>query len=283
MAIHIITDSTSYIDEDTQTSLDIIVVPLNVHFHDESFAENQVAYDYFFNRIINEHIIPSSSRPATGSFYNIFADIAAQGDEILGIFMSAKMSGTYQTALNAKIMVMEKYPEARIEIIDSKTTCMALGLQVMEAAQAVRSGKSMDETISAVQDIKERIHLYYVPASMQYLIKGGRVGGAAAIIGSLLNVCPILYVNNGMTDVYGRYRGNEYAMKQMLGVLDADAKMFGLSHLLVHHIYAMEKGQNLADKLGQEYQRQVSNKPLGPVIGLHVGPGTLAIVYCTEK
>lgn len=283
MAVRIITDSTSYIDENTQKSLDIRIIPLTVHFPDESFEETNVAYDYFFNRIINEHIIPSSSRPATSVFYNTFEEIAAQGDEILGIFMSGKMSGTYQTAVNAKIMVLEKYPAARIEILDSKTTCMALGLQVIEAAQAVRSGKSLDEAMAAIYDIKDRIHFYYVPASLQYLIKGGRVGGASAIIGSLLNVCPILYINNGMTDVFGRYRGSENAVKEMLNLLDTDAKMFGLSHLLVHHIHNLEKGRDLAEKLGQKYQRQVPNVPLGPVLGLHVGPGALAIIYCTEK
>lgn len=283
MTVNLVTDSTSYIDEITQKNLNINILPLSVHFPDESFDETEVPYEYFYNKIEKDHVIPSSSQPTLGQIYASFKEIVERGNEVLGIFLSSKMSGTYDSALSAKQMIMEEYPQARIEIMDSKTNSMALGFQVIEAAIAAQAGKMMEEVVAAACHVRERIHFYFVPASLQYLIKGGRIGGASAIIGSLLHVRPILYVNDGMTDVFDRVRGTNNAVRRMLSLLEADAKKYGIKHLLVHHINDEKRGQELAEKLSLQYNRKVTSLPLGPVIGLHVGPGTLSIVYSTEE
>jgi len=283
VAIKIITDSTSYIDADTQKELDISTISLSVNFPDESFAETEVPYDYFYHKIEHDNVIPTSSQPTPAEFYSTFRDIVAQGKEVLAIFLSAKMSGTYATALSAKQMVLEEYPQARIEIVDSKTNCMALGLQVVEAARGAIAGQTMEELLTMVQQISSRVYFFFVPASLHYLIKGGRIGGASALIGSLLQIRPILYVNDGMTDVFERVRGTRKAVGRMLHKLDEDTKKYGLKHLLVHHINDPEQGQELATQLSQKYNRKVTALAIGPVIGLHVGPGTVGIVYCTES
>jgi len=283
MTVNLVTDSTSYIDESTQKNLNIKILPLSVHFPDESFDETDVPYEYFYNKIEKDHVIPTSSQPTLGQIYETFKEIVEHGNEVLGVFLSSKMSGTYDSALSAKQMIMEEYPQARIEIMDSKTNSMALGFQVIEAAIAAQADKIMEDVIDAACNVRDRIHFYFVPASLQYLIKGGRIGGASAIIGSLLQVRPILYVNDGMTDVFDRVRGTSNAIKRMLSLLETDAQKYGLKHLLVHHINAEKQGQELANKLSQQYNRVVPSLPLGPVIGLHVGPGTLSIVYSTEK
>lgn len=283
MTISLVTDSTSYIDETTQKDLNIKVLPLSVHFPDESFDETDIPYEYFYSKIEKDNVIPSSSQPTLGQIYESFKEIIEHGNEVLGVFLSSKMSGTYDSALSAKNLLLEEYPQARIEIMDSKTNSMALGLQVIEAAIAAQAGKIMEEVVEVVSQIRDRIHFYFVPASLKYLIKGGRIGGASAIIGSFLHVRPILYVNDGMTDVFDRVRGTNNAIKHMLSLLEADAQKYGLKHLLVHHINDEIRGLELAEKLSLKYNRSVSALPLGPVIGLHVGPGTLAIVYSTER
>lgn len=282
MAVKLVTDSTSYIDQATQNALDIQIAHLSVHFPDESFDETTVPYDYFYKKIEKEGIIPTSSQPTLGEIYDIFEKIVSRGDEVLGIFISSKMSGTYDSTLSAKKMIIEKFPQASIEILDSKTNSMAMGLQVIEAAQAAQTGKSLAEVIEIAEQVRAKVHFYFVPASLKYLIKGGRIGGAAAIIGSFLHIRPILYVNDGMTDVYDRVRGTARAVKRMLSILDEDAKKYGLKHLLVHHIHDEKQGRELVDKLSRQYNRTVPSLPLGPVIGSHVGPGTVAIVYITE-
>lgn len=283
MAIKLVTDSTSYIEEKTRKELDITTVNLSVNFPDESFDETKVDYDYFYNKIHKEQTIPTSSQPPLGTIYETFKEIVARGEQILGIFLSAQMSGTYETAMRAREMALEEYPEARIELLDSKMNCMALGLQVIEAAVAAQAGKTMEEVMEIAFWIRERVHFFFVPASLEYLIKGGRIGGAAAILGSLLQIKPILYVNDGMTDMRDRVRGGRAALKCLQSLLHEDAKKFGLKHLLVHNIHDPEKGNALAQNLSQIYNREVLNLAIGPVIGCHVGPGTVGIVYCTEN
>lgn len=283
MTVKLVTDSTSYLGENTQKELDIKTVHLSVHFPDESFDENTVPYDYFYNKIEKDNVIPTSSQPSRGDIYDVFKEIVARGEEVLGIFISARMSGTYDSAVSARQMILEEYPEARIEIVDSKTNSMALGIQVVEAARAAQAGKTMEEIIEIVDDIRPKIRFYFVPGSLKYLIKGGRIGGAAALVGPLLQVRPILYVNDGMTDVFDRVRGNRKALQTMLNLLDEDAKKYGLRHLLVHHINDEKQGNELAATLSNKYGRKVPVLPLGPVIGLHVGPNTIAIIYTTEN
>lgn len=283
MTVRLVTDSTSYIDPQTQLELDIKTVNLSVHFPDESFDETAVSHEYFYKKIDESNTIPTSSQPTVGEMYDVFKDIVMRGEQVLGIFISSKMSGTYETALSAKQMVLEEYPQALIEILDSKTNCMAMGIQVIEAAIAAKAGKKMEEVKTIAQQISEKVHFYFVPATLDYLIKGGRIGGAAALIGSLLNIRPLLFVNNdGVADVFNKFRGTKKAIDHMLKILQEDAKKHGLKHLIVHHIFNEEQGQKLADNLSRQYNRHVPIQSIGPVIGTHVGPGAIGIVYCTE-
>ncbi len=283
MTVKLVTDSTSYIGEGTKEDLDIKIINLSVNFPDESFEEDAVEYDHFYERIKREGVIPTSSQPSLGIIHDTFKEIIMRGEEVLGIFISAKMSGTYESALHAKKMLLEEFPGANIEIMDSKTNCMALGLQVIEAAIAAKAGKKMEEVMQTAQHIRERVRFYFVPASLEYLIRGGRIGGASALIGSLLQIRPILYVNDGMTDIKERVRGTKAALKRIMNLLQEDASKYGLKHLLVHHIHDYQRAGDLAQSLSQQYNREVPAFPIGPVIGVHVGPGTLAVVYCTEE
>lgn len=283
MNVKLVTDSTSYIDEKTLKDLDIKTVNLTVSFSDESFTETSVPYDYFYHKIEKSSTIPTSSQPTLGEIYDTFTEIVSRGEAVLGIFLSSKMSGTYATALSAKQMILEKYPNALIQIFDSKTNCMAMGIQVVEGAMMAKAGQKMEEVIQTVEHVSKRVQFLFVPASLQYLIKGGRIGGAAALIGSLLQIRPILYVNDGMTDVMGRIRGTRKAINHMLSILNEDAKNYGLRHLMVHHIHDPKQGNELAEKLASQYNRIVPSLPVGPVIGAHVGPGTVGIVYCTDN
>lgn len=283
MAVKLVTDSTSYIDETTKKDLDIQVVNLSVHFPDMSFDEVSVEYDDFYQKIEQDNVIPTSSQPTIGQVCDVFRKIVANGDDVLGIFISAQMSGTCESALTARDIILEEYPQARIEIMDSKTNCMALGLQVVEAARAAQAGKSLEEVIETANHVRNRVRFYFVPATLEYLIKGGRIGGAAAIIGSMLQIRPILYVNDGVTDIFAKVRGTRKAIEKIFAQLQKDAKAYGLKHLLVHHINDEKQGQELAAILSRLYNREVSALSIGPVIGAHVGPGAVGVVYCTER
>jgi DegV family protein with EDD domain len=283
MSIKVITDSTSYIDPLMQRDLDITVIPLSVHFPDESFRENEVDYDYFYRKIDREGIIPTSSQPPQGEIEAIFHGYVAQGHSVLAIFISSAMSGTYNAALSARAIIQQEYPLAQIEIIDSRTNCMAMGLMVLAAAQAVQAGKPLPEAAAVARETLLRTKFYFVPAGLEYLKKGGRIGGAAALLGSLLQIKPILYVLNGKTAVLEKTRGTRAAINRMLGLLDYDVKHHGLSRVVVHHISCPDKAAELAQAIKIRYDLDPAVLPIGPVIGLHVGPGTLAVIYTTEN
>lgn len=283
MGIRVFTDSTSYIDEEIRRRLNIQVLQLSVHFPDESFKENEVEQSYFYRKVEQTGIIPTSSQPSQGEFLNAFRDCLSQGDAILGIFISSAMSGTCPTALAAREQLLQEYPGARVEIVDSYTNCMALGLQVISAAEVVQAGGSMEDALEAAAETRRNIHFYFVPETLEYLKKGGRIGTASALLGTILKIRPILTVDmaKGMTHLLEKTRGNAAAIRRILEMIEADHLKKGLKALVVHHINAANQGSQLRDALANKYQLPVGLCSIGPVIGLHTGLGTIGFAYCT--
>lgn len=285
MGIKIFSDSTSYIEKQLQKELDITILPLSIHFPDESSFETEIDYDYFYKKVESTGIIPTSSQPSQGAIYKAFKESIDMGDDILGIFISSTMSGTYASALSTKEQLIEEYPHAQIAIFDSRTNCMALGLQVLAAARAVKSGHNLQEALQFARDTRERVRFYFVPETLKYLKKGGRIGTASALLGSILNIRPILTVDmeKGMTHLLEKCRGTSNAIKRILTMMEEDHKEFVLKEIIVHHINAPAKALQLKQILMEQYALPVSLCTIGPVIGLHTGLGTIGVVYCTQN
>lgn len=285
MAIKVLTDSTSYIDAKTQNELGIELIPLSVNFPDESFLETEVDYDYFYKKVEKTGIIPTSSQPSLGVIMEKFREIVARGDEVLAIFISSTMSGTFATALQAKEKILQEFPQARIEVMDSYTNCMALGMQVVAAAREAKVGASLNKALQAAQFVRDRVRFYFVPETLEYLKKGGRIGTASALLGTILKIRPILTVDmkTGMTHLLEKTRGTTTAINRMLEMMEEDRKKYGLKEILIHHINAPEKAQNLKKLLMERYGLPVDICSIGPVIGLHTGLGTVGFVYYTEN
>ncbi len=283
MSVKVVTDSTAYITADLQKEYDLTIVPLSVIFPDESFKETEVDYGYFYGKIDREGVIPTSSQPSQGEMEEVFSRIISQGDEVLAIFISGDLSGTCQSAYGAKQSILQVNPQARIEIIDSRTTCMAMGSMVLAAAEAVRQGVSLEEAAAAARDVQARGGLYFVPATLEYLKKGGRIGGAAALLGSILKIKPILYLSEGKVTVFEKARGTRAALDNILNLLDHLHQTQGLSQVVVVNVVAEQKAAELAAEIHSRYGLTATISVIGPVIGLHVGPGTLGVAYVTRK
>ncbi|HQB64091.1 MAG TPA: DegV family protein, partial [Sedimentibacter sp.] len=251
MAIKVLSDSTSYISRETQNELGIDLIPLSVNFPDESFLETEVDYDYFYNKIERTGIIPTSSQPSLGEIMEKFRQIVARGDEVLANFISSAMSGTFATALQARDKIMQEYPKARIEIMDSYTNCMALGMQVIAAAREIKDGANLNKALQAAQYVRDRVRFYFVPETLEYLKKGGRIGTASALLGTILNIRPILTVDmkTGMTHLLTKTRGTSAAINRMLEIMEEDRNKYGLKEILIHHINAPEKANMLRNLL----------------------------------
>ena len=282
MGVKVVTDSTSYIDKELAEELDIRVLPLYVSFEDESMRENEIENKLFFKKM-EEKGIPVSSQPSIGELYKAMVDIVSKGDDLLCIFLSSEMSGTYNSACKVRDKVLEEYKDRRIYVLDSRSNSMQLGFSALVAARAAKSGKDIEEVRNIAEDNIERSRFIFVPDNLKYLKKGGRIGGAGALIGGILKIIPVLTVEEGKTTVFKTVRTKMNAVKAMIDKVLEDNKDYRVEEILVHHIDAYEQAQVLRDRLEEELELNVGIEDIGPVIGLHVGPGALGIAYYTEK
>lgn len=278
MAIKIVTDSTSYIPKKYLEKYDISVVSLNILLKNTNRRETSISNQTFYKEMEDAKEFAVSSQPTPEEFYDVFDKIAKNGDDIVGIFISSEMSGTYSTANLVKNMILEKY-DINIEIIDSKTNCMQMGFIVLEAAKHAKFGKSMNEILDIANNTIKNSRFVFSPSVLDYLKKGGRIGSASALIGNLFQIKPILTVNNGKTDVLAKVRTKKKAVSTMIDILMNDLKEKELGGVIVHHINCEEDGLTLAKTLEEKLNMKVDIQDIGPVIGSHVGPGSIGIAY----
>ncbi|NLM04460.1 MAG: DegV family protein [Clostridiales bacterium] len=282
MAIKILTDSTSYIDESIREDLDIKVVSLSVEFDDITFKEMEIDNESFY-KMMEEKGIPQSSQPPLGDLYSEMENIVKEGHDLVCVFLSSDMSGTYSSAHMAKNIVLEKYPNANIEIIDSRSNCMQLGFAAISAAIAAREGKTLKDIKEIVVKNIKRSRFLFIPDNLDYLQKGGRIGKASSIIGNLLKIIPILTVEDGVTTVFKKVRTKKNAIETMVKQTLQDIKDLGLGDIVVHHINCINEAKILAQQLKEVLNVDIKIQDIGPVIGLHVGPGAIGIAYYTKE
>lgn len=282
MAIKIVTDSTSYISDEYIKKYDINIVSLNVIINGVSSREVDIENEVFYEEIKNSKEIPKSSQPIPEEMLNTFREIVEDGDSIVGIFLSSKMSGTYSNANMIKDMILEDYPDAEIHILDSKTNCMQMGFAVIEAARTASEGKSINEVINAANHVINNSRFLFTPETLEYLKKGGRIGGAAALFGNVLQIKPILTVVNGETSVFKKVRTRKKAIEEIVKTVLEEIEAKGLGDIVVHHINCQEDGLKLAKALENKLGKKVEIQSIGPVIGVHVGPGSIGIAYYTK-
>ncbi|MCD2348662.1 DegV family protein [Clostridium guangxiense] len=282
MAVQVLTDSTSCMDEGLRKEYGIRILSLCVSFEDESFKEIEISNEVFYKKM-EQKGIPKSSQPSIDDMVREMKEVVSNGDSLLCIFISSEMSGTYSTAHVAKNMILEEYKDAKIEIVDSRDNCMQLGFAAIQAAKAAKEGKSLKEVKLAAEENLKKSRFLFIPENLVYLRKGGRIGGASALIGNILKIIPILTVENGVTSVYAKVRTKKKAVATMVGKMINDIKNFGLGEVVVHHINCYDEAKELANVIMEKFNIKVLICDIGPVIGLHVGPGAIGIAYYTEK
>lgn len=281
MSIKIITDSTSYIPLKLREKYDISVVSLNVIINDKSYREVELKNEEFYIEMDKLNDIPTSSQPSMEESLNIFTKIAKEGHDIVGVFLSSDMSGTYSTMHLVKEMVQKDYPNTNIEIVDSKTNCMQMGYIALQGAKAAKEGKSMEEVLQVINNTINKSKFLFVPDTLKYLKKGGRIGGASALLGTILQIRPILTVEDGKTTVFEKVRTKKKAVNTIMDKVVSDINTNGSGEVIVHHINCEKEGKEIAERLSKELNIDVTVQSIGPVIGLHVGPGSVGVAYYT--
>jgi len=272
--IKLVTDSTAYLPQEIVQKYDIRVVPLFVHFGKEAFKEGvELSNEAFYTRLQGAAELPTTSQPSAGDFLQVFQELA--GHEIVTLTISQKLSGTWSSAMAAAQML----PEAKITVIDSRSTSAGLQLMVEAAAQAIETGASSTEVVALVEEIKAKMYLLFVVDTLEYLAKGGRIGNAKAFLGTLLKVKPILILEDGAIEPLEQVRSKRKAVSRMLELveerLDGQALQprVGIAQALVQ-AEAEAVAQEIVDRLG--CARPVISE-LGPVVGTHTGPGVIGV------
>lgn len=283
LAVKIVADSTAYLPHQELEKWDITVVSLAVNFPEATYREVDISNEEFFRLMAESPQVPTSSQPPLLEMQQAFLKHCQAGHQVLGIFLSGELSGTYQTALAAKNLALEEMPEAKIEIIDSQAVCMKYGFAVLGAARAAAQGLSLDQVIERTNDILAKSRLIFVPDTLEYLRKGGRIGGAAALLGTLLQVKPILTLIDGKVTVWAKVRTREKAIHTIFKEFEKDRATKGIEEAIIHHINCEDQARELAQNLAERIGQPVDIAPIGPVIGLHAGPGTLGIAYYTKN
>ena len=273
MAVKIVTDSLSDITSDIAKGLGITVVPLTVSFGKESFLDRvTMTTDEFYYRLTHDPIWPTTTQPPPGDFINVYNKLAEETDENLVITLSTKLSGTYQSALNAKSLVEKK---CRIELIDSQTVAMGLGLIVIAAAKAAQAGANLDEVADLVRRAMPRSHLIAYFDTLKYLAKGGRIGKAQGLLGAMLSIKPILTVKDGemspLTKLRSRAAGMDYLYNSV-------ASFPHIEELAVEYCTTPDDADKLVERLSSSFPKErIYRSTLSPVVGTYAGPGAMAV------
>ncbi|MFT9847911.1 DegV family protein [Aneurinibacillus sp. REN35] len=279
MKLYIVTDSTADIPKELASELDIHVVPLKVHIEDHTYLDGvTLTAGEFYEKLERADKLPRTSQPAPADFVEMYESLAASEEEvqIISIHLSSALSGTYQTANLAKDMVQEK---VNVHVIDSRTASYALGAIVVAVARAIREGKSLQQCLDLAQRMIANHKVFFVMDTLMYLQKGGRIGKASAVLGSLLNVKPILtFDESGEVASVEKIRGKKKAVGRILEL----AKEFAAgSSVIAASVYttSLEEAEALKLRITEEFNvtEEVMIAQLGPVIGTYGGPGLLAI------
>lgn len=275
--VRIVTDSTADIPADVRRELGIEMVPLKVLFGSESYRDAvDMSAEQFYDRLPSFGGLPTTSQPSPAEFMDVYGKLAEEGAKsIVSIHLSAAFSGTYQSAQLAASM-MESGPD--IAVVDSRSASYGIGLLAVEAAKAAREGKSKDEIVQLVGHLRAETRLYFLVDTLEYLQKGGRIGKASALVGSLLNIKPILSINDeGIVYSVDKVRGSKKAVARVIELLQKELGGRPV-HLMMAHTNARSGAEEVYASIQPHFDvRSVQYTNIGPVIGAHVGPGTVAV------
>jgi DegV family protein with EDD domain len=275
----IVTDSTADIPEDIAKQHDIHVVPLRLMFGEDTFEDGvDISAEVFYKRLVQSEQLPTTSQASPADYMQVYQEIMNEypGSPIISIHISSGLSGTYQSATIAKSM-LEGDPD--ITIVDSKSASYGFGLLVVHAARLAAEGKTVEEIVRSVEEVRRQRKLYFLVDTLEYLQKGGRIGKAAAMIGNLLNIKPILSIDEeGIIYAVEKVRGRKKALARILERFREDLGSVQNINVAVGHTADPASAEPVLEDLSRDFRLQeVVLTNIGPVVGTHVGPGTLAV------
>ncbi len=277
--VAIVTDSTAYIPEESMAGLDIFVAPQILIWGDKTYEDGvDITPTEFYKRLATATVMPTTSQVSPQKFLTIFKQLLDQDFQILSVLISEKLSGTIDSAKQAK----ETLNGAPIEIVDSYTTAMAMGFIVLVTARAARDGASLAECIALVESARQNTGVVFAVDTLEFLYRGGRIGGASRLLGSALGIKPILEIRDGVVEPADRVRTRKKSLARALELITE--KIDNRTPLRLATLHANSEAD--ARELLSQAQQQLGGvehvlSEVSPVVGNHAGPGTVGLTFLT--
>jgi DegV family protein with EDD domain len=279
MPVKVVTDSVADLPPQVVDELGITVIPLNVRFGEKVFRDGiDLTTEQFYQELTRSKIFPVTSVPSPVTFADAYDKLAEETDEILAIMLSSRLSATHEVAVQS-IGLMKR--PCRVEVIDSERAVMAQGFLVMAAARAAQAGAKLDELIAMVRSNIPRVDMRAAFDTLEYLRRGGRIGAAQALLGTVLRIHPLITMKNGVVEPAGRARSRAKAMEHLYQFA-ADYER--IEEMAVEEAACPEDADLLTDRLGNLFPRErIYRTKTTPVIGAHTGPGLLLVAVMGDK
>lgn len=278
--VAIVTDSTSNIPEDLLKSHSITQIPLQLIWGEETYRDGiDITALEFYSRLKGAKVMPTSSQPSPAAFQRVYIELLDQGFDIVSLHISSKLSGTLDSAIQAKQMIGTD----RIALVDSKTTSMALGFSTLVTARAANDGASLEECRKLAEHAVANTGVVFVVSTLEFLHRGGRIGGAATFLGTAIGLKPILTVRDGLVDAQEKIRTMKKALNRLNDILVERVGDASSLRLAAIHANAPMEAENLLQEALNRFKDGVVKESLvthvSPVIGTHTGPGTVGLTY----
>ena len=277
-SIQVVTDSACDLTPTTTEERDIRVVPLTIRFGAEELVDQkEISGKEFWDRVITGPDMPATAAPSPGTFQEAFLDAHASGHSgVVCVAISSALSATYQAACTAADAVADRIA---VRVIDTRSATMGQGLLALAAADLVSSGGTLDAVAGAVEEMKSRTQVYGVVDSLDFLRRGGRIGGAAQLVGSLLSIKPVIHVRDGVVEVESKQRTRSRSLRYLAGkALEAGP----LERLATANGAAPDFDELLEMVQPARPEHELVRGDLGPVVGSHTGPGTIGVCFVTK-
>ena len=274
MSVRIVTDSCSDLTPALAQELNISVVPLIVIFGEEAYKEGkEITHDLFYERLPKSNSLPTTSAPSVGDFLETYREVLKETDEIISIHISSKLSATYSNACQAAAVLADE--GAKIEVIDSESVSIAMAFLAARASRLATAGGTIEDIRKELQGMVPRLHVYIVLDTLEYVRRGGRIGRARAFLGTILRVKPILSIHDGEVHPEERVRTRAHALERVFQLATSFPSVEAIG---VAYSTNAEEAETMKHRLeGAIEGVKASVARLGPVIGVHGGPGVLGI------